>query len=251
MLKHSRSNFMAQSRCAWLFAMVVLAGGLLSGCASNSAVNPDDPYESFNRKVFDLNLTLDRNFAKPVAEGYVAVVPEPARDGVHNFLTNLNQPIVFVNSILQGEPYAAADTFSRFLIDSSVGLGGLIDVASMMGVPSHSTDFGTTLGRWGVDQGPFLMLPLLGPSTPRDLTGKAVDIAFDPLTYIHWRSSLYYDYAGGFLGLVDLRAQNLGQIESLEETSVDFYATTRNLYLQYRAAQMNQGQPNIENLPNF
>ncbi len=231
--------------------LVLALGLMLSGCASNSPNAPYDPYESFNRKVFKMNLALDRNVARPLAQGYVAVVPKPAREGVHNFLGNLDQPVIFINKVLQGEPDDAGDTLARFFVDSTAGIGGLINVASLMGIPDHSTDFGITLGRWGINQGPFLMLPLIGPTTPRDLTGMLVDIGLNPSTYIQYRSSLYYGLGAGFLGILDARAQRLGQVESLEQTSLDFYATTRNLYLQYRAAKVNRGKLNIQNLPNF
>lgn len=235
-----------------LIGGLVLALSLfVSGCATNSPDAPYDPYENLNRKIFSFNLALDRNIARPLAKGYVDVVPKPAREGVHNFLGNLGQPVIFINNVLQGEPDDAGDTLARFFVDSTAGLGGLIDVASLMGIPDHSTDFGITLGRWGVDQGPFLMLPLIGPTTPRDLTGDIVDIGLDPTTYIQFRSSIYYGLGAGFLGLVDARAQRLGEVESLQQTSLDFYATTRNLYLQYRAAKVNRGKPNTQNLPNF
>lgn len=231
-------------------SVLAVAGLLLSGCAA-SGTDPADPYESFNREVFDLNLRLDRNFAKPLAKGYIEVVPEPARDGVHNFITNLNQPVIFINSVLQGEANEAADTFGRFLVDSTVGVGGLVDVAGMWGMPSHDNDFGITLGRYGVGQGAFLMLPFVGPSTPRDLSGKIVDIGLDPTTYVSFRSKIYFDMGLGFVSVVDTRAQTLDEVDSLQRTSVDFYATTRNLYLQYRKAQVNHGKPDIEDLPNF
>ena len=232
-------------------AVFALAGLVLSACAGGPSTDPNDPYESWNREVFDMNMKLDRNVAKPLAKGYVAAVPEPARDGVHNFLGNLGQPVIFVDSVLQGEANNAADTFGRFFINTTVGVGGLVDMASKMGVPSHETDFGITLGRWGVGPGPFLMLPLLGPSDPRDLAGLGVDTAIDPRTWITYRSSVYYNMGLGFLGLVDMRANNLDELDSLQRTSVDFYATTRNLYMQYRKAQVNKGQPDVQDLPNF
>jgi len=228
-------------------------GLFVSGCASTSGTSTadNDPYEATNREIFDLNQKLDKAVALPVAEFYVSTVPEPARNGVHNFLTNLNEPVVFANDLLQGDFDRAGETFGRFSVNSTLGMGGLFDAASHFGIGNHDTDFGITLGVWGFSEGPFLMLPLIGPAPPRDLIGKVVDIFLDPLTYVSFRSKIYYDIGLGTLGIIDLRAQNIGTLESIERTSVDYYATTRNLYLQYRKAQVNKGQPDVENLPDF
>lgn len=225
----------------------------MSGCASTpgTSTTDNDPYEATNRDVFALNQRLDKAVALPVAEFYVSAVPEPARDGVHNFLTNLNSPVVFANDVLQGDVGHAGETLGRFGVNSTLGLAGLVDVASKMGIPGHDTDFGITLGMWGVGEGPFLMLPLIGPAPPRDLVGKVVDVFLDPLTYVSFRSKIYYDIGLGTIGIIDLRAQNIDTLESIERTSVDYYATTRNLYLQYRKAAVNRGKPDVENLPNF
>ena len=225
----------------------------MSGCATTPGTSTadNDPYEATNRDVFALNQRLDKAIALPVAEFYIRAVPEPARDGVHNFLTNLNSPVVFANDVLQGDVDHAGETLGRFGVNSTLGLGGLVDVASKMGIPGHDTDFGITLGMWGVGEGPFLMLPLIGPAPPRDLVGKVVDVFLDPLTYVSFRSKIYYDIGLGTIGIIDLRAQNIDTLESIERTSVDYYATTRNLYLQYRKAAVNRGKPDVENLPNF
>ena len=225
----------------------------MSSCASTPGTSTadNDPYEATNRDVFALNQRLDKAVALPVAEFYVSAVPEPARDGVHNFLTNLNSPVVFANDVLQGDVDHAGETLGRFGVNSTLGLAGLVDVASKMGIPGHDTDFGITLGMWGIGEGPFLMLPLIGPAPPRDLVGKVVDVFLDPLTYVSFRSKIYYDIGLGTIGIIDLRAQNIDTLESIERTSVDYYATTRNLYLQYRKAAVNRGKPDVENLPNF
>ncbi len=234
-------------------ALVLGAGLLVSGCASTKTISTsdNDPYESTNRDIFAFNMRMDRAVALPVAKFYVRAVPEPARDGVHNFITNLNDPVVFANDVLQGDADWAAQTFGRFTLNSTLGIGGLVDVAAKMGIPSHDNDFGITLGRWGLGEGPFLMLPLMGPAPPRDLTGKIVDIFLDPLFYVSWRDKIYYDLGLGLISVIDLRAQNIDTLASIERTSVDYYATTRNLYLQYRKAAVNRGKPDVENLPNF
>lgn len=233
--------------------LAVAASLFVSGCASTKGTSTadNDPYEQTNRDIFAFNMKMDKAVALPVAKFYTRAVPEPAREGVHNFITNLNEPVVFANDVLQGDADWAAQSFGRFTLNSTLGIGGLVDVAAKMGIPNHDNDFGITLGRWGLGEGPFLMLPLIGPAPPRDLTGKIVDIFLDPLTYVSFRSKIYYDMGLGLLSVIDLRAQNIGTLASIERTSVDYYATTRNLYLQYRKAAVNRGKPDVENLPNF
>jgi phospholipid-binding lipoprotein MlaA len=236
----------------------LVAGMLLlgsAGCAttpsSNSASDQNDPYEATNRKIFALNQTFDKYVAKPIATAYVDVLPDPARDGIHNFLQNLDGPVTFTNDVLQGEASRAGQTVGRFVINSTAGVGGLIDVAAKMGIPGHTADFGETLAVWGADEGPYLVLPGLGPSNPRDAAGYAVDIALDPSTWITWRSSEYFKIGRGVLNLTDERASNIDALNELEHTSVDLYATLRSLYRQHRQAEINHGKPNIQDLPSF
>lgn len=231
--------------------MIALA---TAGCSSTpypDAVEQNDPYESFNRQVFDMNQSFDKSVALPVAVFYHHAVPTPARDGVHNFLSNLDAPSTFANDILQGEVTRACETFGRFTVNSTVGIGGFVDAATTFGMPNHSADFGETLAVYGVGEGPFLVLPLLGPSNPRDAVGDVVDIGFDPLTYIHWRSSLYWMMGRGLVSVIDLRERNIGTIAELERTSVDLYATERSLYRQHRNSEINGGKPDLQNLPNI
>ncbi|HEY1614398.1 MAG TPA: VacJ family lipoprotein [Rhizomicrobium sp.] len=235
-----------------------MAGLLLlgfSGCAtapgSNSASDQNDPYEATNRKIFALNQSFDKHLALPIATTYVRVVPEPARDGIHNFLGNLDTPVIFANDVLQGEANRAGQSVGRFVINSTAGLGGLIDVASKVGIPEHSADFGETLAVWGAGEGPYIVLPGLGPSNPRDAVGYAVDMALDPSTWITWRSSTYFKLGRGFLELTDERARNIDTLNEIERTSVDLYATLRSLYRQHRQAEINHGKPNVQDLPSF
>lgn len=234
-----------------------LAAVLLALAVAGCATPPDptgqnDPYEAQNRKVFELNETLDRNVALPVATFYVHAVPHPVRDGLHNFLTNLNVPVIFANDVLQGEAERAVDSAGRFVVNSSIGIGGLIDVAAKVGVPEHDSDFGETLAVWGVGEGPYLVLPFFGPSNPRDAVGLAVDnTVADPLFWISWRSSTYFKLGRTLADVIDKRAQNINTIKELERTSVDLYATERSLYRQHRQAEINHGKANLENLPNF
>jgi len=229
---------------------VCALGSLLGGCATSSS--PDnDPYESFNRKMFAVNDTLDRNVALPASKVYVHVVPEPARDGVHNVLDNLNSPVTLANDLLQFEPKRAVQTVGRCIVNTTIGLGGLIDVATPMGIPAHEEDFGETLAIWGVGEGPYLVLPLIGPSNPRDLTGRLVDIGFDPLTYTGMRSKGWWMGSRQLLTLLDERSRNIDTLDELKKSSVDLYATMRSLYRQHRNAEIHGGKPDLQNLPNI
>jgi phospholipid-binding lipoprotein MlaA len=240
-------------RRARIFAAFVIALAA-TGCASApmpDSVDQNDPYESFNRQIFSMNQTVDNNFALPVAKFYVHAVPEPARDGVHNFLANLAAPQTFANDILQGEVTRACTTLGRFTINSTIGIGGLVDAATKFGIEGHTTDFGETLAVYGAGEGPYLVLPVLGPSNPRDAAGYLVDIGLDPTTYISFRSSTYWKLGRGVLGVLDIRARNIDTIEELERTSVDLYATERSLYRQHRNAEIHGGKPDLQNLPNM
>jgi phospholipid-binding lipoprotein MlaA len=237
-----------------------LAAALLAlgaaGCASvppstSAVTDPNDPYEVQNRRMFAINQSIDKAVMLPVAKFYVRAVPAPARDGLHNFLVNLDVPVTFANDVLQGRAERAADSLGRFTVNSTLGIGGLIDVAAKFGIPEHESDFGETLGVWGVGDYPYLVLPVLGPSNPRDAFGYGVDIVLDPSTWISWRSDIYYKLGRDALKIVDERAQNIDTIAELERSSVDLYATLRSLYRQHREAEINGGEPNLENLPNF
>src|SRR6185437_704715 len=189
-----------------LVALCVSLG--VGSCTTDNAESlaQHDPFEPMNRAVFDFDVQLDHHFATPVAKAYRSVVPEPARDGIHNALDNLNDPVVLVNDVLQGDGDKAKDTFGRFMINSTIGVAGLIDVATKMGIPEHANDFGITLGKWGAQEGSYLVLPFVGPKPPRDLTGDAVDIGFDPLTYMSWNDSTLYMMIRTGLGVLDSRA---------------------------------------------
>lgn len=225
----------------------------LSACATKNpeALAQNDPWEPTNRAVFDFDVKLDHAVATPVAKFYNNNVPEPARDGIHNALTNLNSPVVFGNNLLQGEPDKAANTLGRFVINSTVGVAGLIDVAGKMGIPGNTTDFGITLGKAGAAEGSYLVLPFLGPKPPRDLVGMGADAAMDPLTWITFHDSTMWLIVRGGMGVLDERAANVDTVEQIERSSIDFYASTRSLYRQNRAAQINNGKAPDSSLPNF
>jgi phospholipid-binding lipoprotein MlaA len=226
-----------------------------AGCATaptgapDHAVEPGDPNEAMNRRVFALNEQFDSAILLPVAQGYVDIVPAPARNGVHNFLDNLDEPVVFANDVLQGEVELACETIGRFGLNSTLGLGGLIDLATAAGIPYHTADFGQTLGVWGVGDAPYLVLPLLGPDNPRDLVGYVADLFINPLNYAGIRDYTYWGLGIGAADLLDLRARNINTLADLKRSSLDLYAARRSLYRQYRKSLIRHGKPDVKDLP--
>lgn len=227
------------------YLTIALLSLVAAGCSTGGpeSVAQNDPFEPTNRAVFDVNTKLDNNFAKPVAKFYNHAVPGFARTGLHNFLVNLDKPVTFGNDLLQGEGTRAGETLERFTVNSTLGVAGLIDTATYLGIPDHSEDFGQTLGVWGAEEGPFLMLLMMGPSNTRDLTGSGVDILLDPLTYIKFHGSDTWSAVRMGTGVLDLRARSVDTTEQMERTSIDFYATMRSLYRQYRNAEIHNGNP--------
>lgn len=212
----------------------------------------NDPIEPFNRVVFGFNQVLDGLFLKPLAEFYKLLLPPPVQTGIHNVLVNLRAPVTLINDLLQGEGSRALNTAGRFAINTTLGVGGFVDWAKDWGMPPHDEDFGQTLAVWGLGEGPYLVLPLLGPSNPRDALGIAVDSAvLDPFgilaSYLIWNESellriLSFTRAG--LTAVDARARNYDALNDIEKNSLDFYATMRSLFRQYREAEIRNGRPN-------
>ena len=239
----------------FLFAACAVS---LVGCASAPGTTSDnDPYEAFNRDVLAFNLGLDKYVLEPVAKAYIAVTPQFGREGVSNFLSNLNSPVVLVNDVLQGKPGRALDTTYRFAINTTIGVAGLWDAAEYFGLEGHDEDFGQTLATWGVDSGPYLVLPVIGPSNPRDFTGLVVDRAFEPLTWTEFASDEDLDddlrLGLGILGAINGRAQAQGAIETLKEQPEPYVALKR-AYLAQRDNAINDGQNEqdpYEDLPDF
>lgn len=213
---------------------------LASGCATNAA-NPKDPYEGFNRAMFSVNEGLDKAIAKPLALGYDAVAPLPVKAGVGNFFGNVGDLWIGVNNGLQGKASDGASDIGRLLINSTVGIFGLFDVASELGFEKHDEDFGQTLARWGVGDGGYLFWPVIGPRTVRDTGGFAVDGFADPVKWgvnnIPVRNTTYA------VRLVDVRASLLPSDKVVEEAALDKYAYIRDAYLQRRRSQVYDGRP--------
>jgi phospholipid-binding lipoprotein MlaA len=230
-----------------------LAFGLLlscCGCAASpsdsataeEADSQNDPAEGVNRAIFKANLAADHAVMRPVAQAYTDHVPEAVQTGVHNVVQNLKEPAVAINDLLQGNVNHAWEAVQRLAVNSTVGGAGLVDVAAKWGLPPHKADFGETLAVWGVGEGPFVELPLLGPSNPRDAVGTAVDLALNPLTFVGGAPATYAGVATGGANVVDTRVQHLQGLDELERNSLDYYATLRSVYRQHREAEISKAK---------
>jgi phospholipid-binding lipoprotein MlaA len=213
-----------------------LAALMLSGCLT-AGPDPEDPYEDFNRQMFAFNEGVDKAIIEPVAHGYRAVTNEPVREGVGNFSNNLGEPLTFVNHVLQGKLPDAGATLGRFVINTTVGVAGIFDPASSMGIVRTKEDFGQTLGAWGVESGPFLVLPFVGPTSPRDLAGIGGDLALNPLNYPQFENDDAIRAATFALWGIDAREDSIEAIDELRN-QVDPYTTVRRLYGRTRAADI-------------
>jgi phospholipid-binding lipoprotein MlaA len=233
----------------------MLVGVLLTGCASTRAVEGpqeiNDPFEPFNRAMFNTTLAIDKVLLRPTAIVYRAVFPQPVRNGLRNFLNNLDSPVILTNDILQGEFGRARNTLVRTVVNTTVGIGGLFDVADKWGYPRHREDFGQTLATFGIGEGPYLFIPLFGPANPRDLFGYGTDLFFQPLTYVQWGDQSYIPYVRSGVDLIDLRERNVETLDEIEQTSLDYYASVRSLYRQSRNNEINNGAAAVEDLPDF
>ena len=196
----------------------------------------EDPFEDYNRKIWAFNEFLDNNFAKPTAEVYTSVTPDFIEIGISNFFRNLNELDNTANQLLQGRPLLAVNDFSRFLINSTLGLGGFIDVGSRFGLERHDEDFGQTLGLWGVGSGPFLMIPIYGPSTPRGLAGRSVSSVLGG-TFAIEETDVRIGVTA--LDALETRARYL-EVETL--IIGDRYSFIRDSYMQYQAFESSNGQ---------
>lgn len=236
---------------AFSLSGVIVLGMLASGCASTPDT-PYDPLEGMNRTVFDLNQRLDRNAALPAATYYAESVPGSVRDRVRNVLSNLGGPVTAANYLLQGEITYAGEAAGRFLVNTTLGVVGIFDVASDWDMPHRSRDMGLTLGTYGVPEGPYLVLPLGGSSALRDLAGSYVDGFFSPLRYVgRYEGRAYVGLFRNVLGTVDSRSRNLEAYREIERNSVDYYATMRSRYLQRRAQLIEQKAVMTAELPDF
>ena len=203
------------------------------------AQQENDPWEGFNRAMFSFNDGLDRAVVKPVTQGYRYVTPEIAQTGVNNFFENLRDVRTMINNLLQGKVHNALEDFSRITFNTTCGIGGLIDVATPMGIPKNQEDFGQTLGYWGVSSGPYVVLPLFGPSTVRDTVGMVPDWYLDPVTYVDDRGARNSLRA---VRLIDTRSQLMNAERII---SGDRYVFIRDAYLQRREYLINDGEMDV------
>ena len=224
-----------------LILIILCLGGGLSACASlNGPPDPHDPWERFNRSMYAFNDKVDRAVLKPVAKGYRFITPDPVEKGISNFFSNLGDVPVIANDLLQFKLLQALSDTGRLIVNSTIGIAGLFDVASHIGLKKHDEDFGQTLGRWGVGNGPYLVLPLLGPSSVRDGIGTAADFQLNPIDEIDdngTRNKLYT------LNIISTRAGLLEAGEILDEAAYDPYTFLREAYLQRRRNQVYDGNP--------
>jgi phospholipid-binding lipoprotein MlaA len=223
--------------------------GIALGCCGCAAkplplptaadADPDnDPAEPVNRAIFKANLAVDHTVMRPVAQAYVEHVPDAVRQGVHNVVQNLKEPATAVNDLLQGNVGKAWQSVQRLAVNTTAGVAGVVDVAQKLGLPPHDADFGETLAVWGVKEGPYAELPLLGPSNPRDAIGTVVDLAMNPLTFVGGPPATYASVAAGGADAVETRAQHLRDLDDLERNSLDYYAELRSVYRQHRDAEI-------------
>jgi phospholipid-binding lipoprotein MlaA len=210
-----------------------------------------DPWEPWNRAMFAFNDSVDKAALEPIARGYRAITPRFFRTGVSNALGNLRAPVVLANDILQAEPARAGATAGRFAINSTLGVAGLFDVAARMGLERHDEDFGQTLGKWGVGSVPYLVLPLLGPSTLRDASGRIVDTAFDLLNYAEFDGDTETRAIRTGLTVLSGREAAIEPIENLRANSIDPYVSARTSYLILRQSAIENGRANVQDLPDF
>ncbi len=241
-----------------IFVSLCLAAGLMASPAS-AANEPEtveasdtsdinDPFEGANRILFFIHDGLDTMFLRPVSVAYTTFIPYPIRKGVDNFMSNVATPVTLSNDLLQGEWERAGTTTKRFVINSTIGLGGLVDYAAKQGLPKHTEDFGQTLAVHGVGSGPYIFVPVLGPSTPRHLVGRAVDLLADPWTYILYNQKRLVRLTPTAIVAAQARGEGDKALNSVKETSGDYYSSLKNLYSQSRRNAINNGEVNDDDL---
>jgi phospholipid-binding lipoprotein MlaA len=231
---------------------VALCTGLAACSTTGTSSEIDDPMEGFNRAVFAFNDAADRALIRPIAIAYRTVVPKPARTGLRNFTQNLRAPVNFTNEVLQGDAQGAERVFVRTMVNSFIGLGGLIDVAAMEGLPYDQEDFGQTLAVWGMGHGPYVVLPVLGPSSVRDASGVGVDMMLDPMNWYFYNvrpKNEGWRYARAAAEGVVKREELLDALDDLRRNSFDYYAAMRSAYVQRRAAMVRDGR--AEAMPSY
>lgn len=234
-----------------LAALGLAAACLCAPSPAHAQTAMHDPWEGFNRRLYAFNEALDRGIFEPVARGYRAITPQPVRHGVTNFLNNLHAPVIFVNDLLQGHPGEAGKTVARFGVNTTVGVLGLFDPATDMGLERRDEDFGQTLGVWGAGSGPYLFLPVLGPSSVRDSIGGVVDLALDPLNWARFHHANTVRITRGVVTAVSTRESLLDSVDQLRRTSVDPYVSVRSSYSLLRDSAIRNGRDEPAEIPSL
>jgi phospholipid-binding lipoprotein MlaA len=231
-------------------AAALLLAAIVAGCATPpndpaeraAFEQNNDPLEPLNRQTLDLNLLLDRILLKPATKVYIAILPEEGRDALKRALDNMKEPVVVINNVLQGEPKRAGIAVGRFTVNSTLGIGGLLEIADKWGLEKQTGDFGQTLFVWGLPEGPYLVAPILGPSNPRDLVGMGIDAYTDPFSFLATVKAIDEIQIARFvLDGIDQRARVIDILDDLQKNSLDFYAQLRSLTQQRRAAELRHG----------
>jgi phospholipid-binding lipoprotein MlaA len=233
------------------FAVVCVATPTVAHAQQSAAAEVSDPWEHFNRGLYAVNDGIDHAVFEPVARGYRAVTPQPVRHGIANFLNNLRAPVIFANDLLQGSPRRAGVTAARFGINTTVGILGFFDPAAHVGFARHDSDFGQTLGVWGVGSGPYLFVPLFGPMNVRDGVGHLVDVGLDPLTWAKFHGDDTARVTRAVVGAVSARESVLDSVDDVRRTSIDPYASIRNSYGLLRISAIQNGRGGVQDLPDL
>ncbi len=242
--------------------LIALSSLALSSCASTTINNNkiydneiviNDPIEEVNRKVMAFNQVIDKIIINPIIKGYRAIIPTPARSGIRNFLRNLKSPVILANQLLQGDINGARNALLRATINTTIGVGGIFDVAGYEGIEYEPEDFGQTLAVWGIKPGPYIVLPILGPSSLRDYGGYIADSFADPVRLKLFHHDNEWLYAGkSTADYIDLRESLIDTLNELKTSSIDYYAAVRSTYYQHREALINDRKSNTQSsIPAF
>lgn len=231
--------------------MMLSAACVCAPTIAHAQENVYDPYEHFNRSMFGVHEAIDKAVIEPVARGYRFVTPQPVRTGLSNFLHNLHSPVIFVNDVLQGEPKRAGVTAARFGVNTTIGILGIFDPASHMGLERHDEDFGQTLAVWGAPSGPYLWIPVVGPTTVRDGVGSLVDIAVDPFTWADYDHKIAVNTTRVVVEGVSTREELLDSVDDARRNSLDPYVTFRTTYGLLRYSAIQNGRSDVQKLPDF
>jgi phospholipid-binding lipoprotein MlaA len=235
----------------WIAALSVAAACLSAPASAYAQDSVYDPWESLNRRLFAAHEAIDGAVLEPVGRGYRAMTNEPVRQGVSNVLRNLRAPVIFANDVLQGEFGRAGTTVARFAVNTTVGVLGVMDPAERMGLERHDEDFGQTLARWGVEEGPYLFIPVLGPTNLRDGAGRIVDVGIDPITHAEFDGDDAFRISRTVVAGVAERESLIETVDGVRANSPDAYVTYRSSYALLRESAVRNGPADVQDLPEF